>query len=150
MNHFVCTEADITQVTHIMWIHCAIIHVVVIHVVVIQVVVIHSEVRSVEFHRQLNRWVWWGCIYSGSIYSMPSITFQSALFPMPELPINSDFWLRKLICLFNSFFRTTTIFIGNAMQPVCLFKSLFNQGIITIQYLWKGHFRHPLHTQCSL
>ena len=33
-------------------------------------------------------WVWWGCIYSGSIYSMPSITFQSALFPMPELPIN--------------------------------------------------------------
>ena len=39
---------------------------------------------------------------------------------------NSDFWLRKLICLFNSFFRTTTIFIGNAMQSVCLFKSLFN------------------------
>ena len=82
------SEADITQVTHIMWIHCAIIHVVVIHVVVIQVVVIHPEVGSVESHRQLNLWMWWGCIYSGSIYSLPSITFQSALFPMPELPIN--------------------------------------------------------------
>ena len=79
----ISAEAHITQVTHIWRIH-----VVVIHVVVIHLAVCHPEVYSVKSHNQLNLWVLWGSIYSGSIYSMPSITFQSALFPMPELPIN--------------------------------------------------------------
>ena len=30
-----------------------------------------NHVDTVEAHRQLNLWLWWGCIYSGSIYSTP-------------------------------------------------------------------------------
>ena len=30
-----------------------------------------NHVDTVEAHRQLNLWLWWGCIYSGSIHSTP-------------------------------------------------------------------------------
>ena len=57
------SEADITQVTHIVWIHCA-----VSQVVVIQVVLIHPEVYTTDCHRQLK--ALWCC---SSIYRVQNV-----------------------------------------------------------------------------
>ena len=71
------SEADITQVTHIVWIHCA-----VSQVVVIQVVLIHPEVHTTDCHRQLK--ALWCC---SSIYRVQNVcqTFLALHYFLGEL-----------------------------------------------------------------